>query len=182
MPGVPVTLATGTVGTVTIEAVQGDITQLDVDAITNAANDHLWMGAGVAGAIKARGGVPIEREAMAKGPVPVGSAVETSGGCLAAAYVIHGAVMGQDLKTDLSTVARTTRAVLELAGRLGLSSVAIPLLGTGVGGLGAREVASTMYDEVAAMVVDGRCAHMRVLLVAYDDEAARALVEVVGRD
>ena len=62
------------------EIVDGDITQLDVDAIANAANDHLWMGAGVAGAIKRAGGDEIEREAVAKGPIPVGSAVATGGG------------------------------------------------------------------------------------------------------
>src|ERR687883_945988 len=95
------------------EVVEGDITQLDVDAIANAANDHLWMGAGVAGAIKRAGGVEIEREAVAKGPIAVGDAVATGGGRLKARHVIHGAVMGQDLRTDAELVARTTRRCLE---------------------------------------------------------------------
>ena len=82
-----------------LEVVESDITQLDVDAVANAANNELWMGAGVAGAIKRAGGAEIEREAMALGPIEVGSAVATSGGELRAAHVVHGAVMGQDLQT-----------------------------------------------------------------------------------
>src|ERR671934_2260166 len=98
-----------------LEVREGDITQLDVDAIANAANDQLWMGAGVAGAIKRAGGVEIEREAVAKGPIAVGDAVATGGGRLKARHVIHGAVMGQDLRTSADLVARTTRRCLEVA-------------------------------------------------------------------
>ncbi len=184
MDGGPTTLTITNLGNVIVEVVQGDITSLDVDAITNAANDHLWMGAGVAGAIKARGGTVIEREAMSKGPVPVGSAVETEAGSLASRYVIHAAVMGPDLRTDLPTVAKTTRSVLELAQHLSLRSVALPLLGAGVGGLDQGEVASTMFQEVLSMARTGACSDLRVLLVGYDIEAARAIKEVVehGQD
>ena len=73
---------------------------LDVDAVANAANNELWMGAGVAGALKRAGGEEIEREAIAKGPIPVGEAVATGAGRLSARWVIHGAVMGQDLRTN----------------------------------------------------------------------------------
>src|SRR3954447_11126572 len=90
-----------------LSVVEGDITQLDVDAIANAANDHLWMGAGVAGAIKRAGGEEIEREAMAKGPIEVGSAVATGAGRLHAQHVVHGAVMGQDLRTSPDLIAKT---------------------------------------------------------------------------
>ncbi|MDQ3830194.1 MAG: macro domain-containing protein, partial [Candidatus Tectomicrobia bacterium] len=84
------------VGTTTLEVVQGDITECAVDAVVNAANNHLWMGAGVAGAIKRKGGQVIEDEAVRQGPIPVGEAVVTSGGTLQARYVIHAAAMGQD--------------------------------------------------------------------------------------
>ena len=67
-----------------LEVVEGDIAALEVDAVANAANDHLWMGAGVAGALKRAGGEEIEREAVAKGPIPLGSAVETGAGRLEA--------------------------------------------------------------------------------------------------
>src|SRR5918995_299344 len=102
-----------------LEVVEGDIAALEVDAIANAANDRLWMGAGVAGAIKRAGGETIEREAVAKGPIPVGTAVATGAGRLSAQYVIHGAVMGQDLHTNADLVARTTRSCLEVADGVG---------------------------------------------------------------
>ncbi len=91
------------------EIVEADITQLEVDAVANAANDHLWMGAGVAGAIKRAGGEEIEREAVAKGPIERGTAVATGAGSLRARWVIHGAVMGQDLETNAELVRKTTR-------------------------------------------------------------------------
>ena len=89
---------------------EGDIAAVEADAVANAANDRLWMGAGVAGALKRAGGDEIEREAMALGPIPLGSAVATSGGRLPAGWVIHGAAMGQDLRTDGDLVRRTTRS------------------------------------------------------------------------
>ena len=123
-----------------------DITALAVDAIVNAANDHLWMGAGVAGAIKRAGGDEIEREAVAKGPIAVGEAVATRGGRLPARWVIHGAVMGQDLRTDAEVVRRTTRRCLELADELEVESLALPAFGTGVGGFPLDECARIMVD------------------------------------
>ena len=77
-----------------LEARDGDIATVEADAVANAANDRLWMGAGVAGALKRAGGEEIEREAMALGPIPRGSAVATTAGSLPARWVIHGAVMG----------------------------------------------------------------------------------------
>ena len=163
----------------TVQAVRGDITEMAVDAVTNAANNHLWMGSGVAGAIKRRGGEAIEREAVSKGPVPLGSAVVTTAGDLPARHVIHAAVMGQDLRTDLPTVARTTRSVLELAEGMGLASVAMPLLGTGVGGLDLGDVADTMAAQVADAARDGSCQGMEVSLVGFDGGAANAALEAV---
>ncbi len=105
-----------------LEVVEGDITSLEVDAIANAANNRLSMGAGVAGAIKRAGGEEIEREAVAKGPIDVGEALATGAGRLPAKYVVHGAVMGEDLRTDAALVERTTRRYLELADELGVAS------------------------------------------------------------
>jgi O-acetyl-ADP-ribose deacetylase (regulator of RNase III) len=130
-----------------LEVVEGDITALDVDAIANAANNHLWMGAGVAGAIKRAGGAEIEREAVAKGPIAVGDAVATGPGRLRARHVIHGAVMGQDLRTDAELVARTTRRCLQVADELGCRSLALPAFGTGVGGFPLAECARLMVGE-----------------------------------
>jgi O-acetyl-ADP-ribose deacetylase (regulator of RNase III) len=132
---------------VELEAREGDIAAVEADAIANAANDRLWMGAGVAGALKRAGGEEIEREATARGPIPLGSAVETSAGRLRARWVIHGAVMGQDLTTDGDLVRRTTRSCLELADELGCRSLALPAFGTGVGGFPLVECARIMVEE-----------------------------------
>ena len=134
-----------------IEIVEGDITELEVDAIVNAANDHLWMGAGVAGAIKRAGGSEIEREAVAKGPIPIGTAVATGAGRLSARHVIHGAVMGQDLLTDGERVAGTTVSCLEVANELGVQTVALPAFGTGVGGFPLEDCARIMIDSCARL-------------------------------
>jgi O-acetyl-ADP-ribose deacetylase len=130
-----------------LEVVEGDITRIEVDAIANAANDHLWMGAGVAGAIKRAGGEEIEREAVARGPIAVGDAVATGAGRLQARHVIHGAVMGQDLRTNAELVARTTRRCLEVADELGAESIALPAFGTGVGGFPLDDCARIMVEE-----------------------------------
>ena len=130
-----------------LEVVEGNIAELDVDAIANAANDRLWMGSGVAGAIKRAGGEEIEREAVGLGPIPVGDAVATGAGRLAAKHVIHGAVMGQDLRTDEELVGRTTRRVLEVADELGARSLALPAFGTGVGGFPLEDCARIMVAE-----------------------------------
>jgi O-acetyl-ADP-ribose deacetylase (regulator of RNase III) len=156
---------------VELEVVEGNIAELEVDAIANAANDHLWMGAGVAGAIKGAGGEEIEREAVAKGPIAIGDAVATGAGRLAARHVIHGAVMGQDLRTDAATIAATTTRVLEVADELGARSVALPAFGTGVGGFPLEECASLMVGAVRAYEPSGL---ERVLFAVYGDEAEQA--------
>src|SRR3954449_7274071 len=109
-----------------LEVREGDIAAVEADAVANAANDALWMGAGVAGALKRAGGDEIEREAMAQGPIELGSAVATTAGRLRARWVIHGAVMGQDLRTTGDLVRRTTRSCLALADALGSRSARPP--------------------------------------------------------
>ncbi len=129
---------------------QGDITECDADAVVNAANNHLWMGAGVAGAIKRKGGASIESEAVAQGPIPVGEAVITGAGFLRARHVIHAAGMGQDLRTSEDDVEACTAASLRRAEENALSSIAFPAIGTGVGGLAAGAVARRMIQVAAA--------------------------------
>jgi O-acetyl-ADP-ribose deacetylase len=151
--------------------VDGDIARLQVDAIANAANTHLWMGAGVAGAIKRAGGEEIEREALAKGPIEVGEAVATGAGRLPARWVIHGAVMGQDLRTDAGLVERTTRSCLAVADELGAESLALPAFGTGVGGFPLDDCARIMVG--VAREFEAR-ALRRVVFAVFGAEAARA--------
>jgi O-acetyl-ADP-ribose deacetylase (regulator of RNase III) len=154
-----------------LSVIEGDITALAVDAIANAANDQLWMGAGVAGAIKRAGGEEIEREAMDKGPIPVGEAVATGAGRLPARYVVHGAVMGQDLRTSAELVRRTTRRCLEVADELGARSLALPAFGTGVGGFSAGDCARIMVEEARAFEPSSL---ERVTFAVFGDEARRA--------
>jgi O-acetyl-ADP-ribose deacetylase (regulator of RNase III) len=137
-------------GHLTIEIVEGDITAQPVDAVVNAANNALWMGSGVAGAIKSRGGSTIERDAIAQGPISVGESVVTGGGALQARHVIHAAVMGQDLRTSEALIARATTSALAAASRLGIESVAFPALGTGVGGFPLDRCAEIMINSVRA--------------------------------
>jgi O-acetyl-ADP-ribose deacetylase (regulator of RNase III) len=160
-----------------LSVVDGDITQLEVDAIANAANDHLWMGAGVAGAIKRSGGAEIEREAVAKGPIEVGDAVVTGAGALPARWVIHGAVMGQDLRTSADLVERTTRRCLELADELGARSLALPAFGTGVGGFPLDECARLMVG--AARDFEPQTLE-RVVFAVFGSDASRAFEGAVG--
>lgn len=135
------------IGQTIISVQRGDITDLETEAIVNAANSELRMGAGVAGAIKAKGGQAIEDEAVKKGPISVGEAVVTGAGKLRAKYVIHAAVMGPDLQTDGSNIHRATRNALIQAQQLGIRSLAFPALGTGVGGFPYDECARAMLRE-----------------------------------
>ncbi len=127
-----------------IEIVQGDITKQDVDAIVNAANNHLWMGAGTAGAIVRAGGREIEDEAIRQGPIEVGEAVVTGPGHLPCKHVIHAAAMGQDLHTSADKIRASTDNALKRAEELGLASLAFPALGTGVGGFDYAQAAEIM--------------------------------------
>ncbi|MBD3293301.1 MAG: Appr-1-p processing protein [Armatimonadia bacterium] len=157
----------------TVEVIEGDITQADTDAIANAANNHLCMGSGVAGAIKRMGGDVIEREAVDRGPIEVGSAVETTAGDLRYDYVIHGAVMGQDLKTSADLIARTTTACLELADDLRVSSLALPAFGTGVGGFSLEECARIMIGAIDDFARQPRNLD-RIVLALFGQEAFAA--------
>jgi O-acetyl-ADP-ribose deacetylase (regulator of RNase III) len=132
----------------TIEVLEGDISTRQVDAVVNAANNALWMGSGVAGALKARGGDEIERAAMAQGPIQPGRSVLTTGGRLPAGHVIHAAVMGQDLRTDAQLIEQTTRSALALASAQNFRSIAFPALGTGVGGFPVAECARLMVGAL----------------------------------
>ncbi len=161
-----------------IEVVEGDIAALEVDAVANAANDRLWMGAGVAGALKRAGGEEIEREAVAKGPIEIGDAVATGAGRLPARWVVHGAVMGQDLRTDADKVARTTRRCLEVADALGARSLALPAFGTGVGGFPLDECAEIMVGVVSGYEPDSL---ERVVFAVFGADAGRAFERALAR-
>src|SRR5215470_16301470 len=129
---------------------QGDITEMDVDAIVNAANNDLVLGAGVAGAILRKGGVSIQEECDEIGSIPVGYAAITGAGKLKARYVIHAASMGLgDLPTTPKTLRTSTAHSLRLAAERGLKTIAFPAVGTGVSGFPMQECAEIMMGEAA---------------------------------
>lgn len=155
---------------------KGDITGLSTDAIVNAANNALWMGAGVAGAIKRGGGQEIEDEAVRQGPIPVGEAVVTGAGRLKARFVIHAAVMGTDLVTDADRIRSATKNSLLRAEELGLKCIAFPALGTGVGGFPYSRAAEIMINTVREHLA-GQSGLEKVLFALYGDEAYKAFEE-----
>jgi O-acetyl-ADP-ribose deacetylase (regulator of RNase III) len=133
-----------------IELARGDITDLDVDAIVNAANSSLQLGSGVAGAIREKGGPSIQEECDRIGRCPVGQAVVTGGGSLKARYVIHAVgPLGSDPDAD-EKLASACREALSRAAALGLSSIALPAISTGVFGFplprAARILTKTASD------------------------------------
>ena len=162
----------GTFGTTDVEVVLGDITLLEVDAVVNAANSQLWMGAGVAGAIKRVGGQAIEDEAVRLGPILVGESVITSAGSLKARYVIHAAAMGPDLVTGAVNIRKATETALLRAKEKSLSSIALPALGTGVGAFPLNEAARLMAQGVRAHCLQGTS--LRKVIFAVLGQAAFA--------
>jgi O-acetyl-ADP-ribose deacetylase (regulator of RNase III) len=144
-----------------IEADIADVATIGCQAYVNAANNELWMGAGVAGALKRAAGEEVEREAVAQGPIEVGDAVVTSAGRMPppARAIIHAAAMGFTDRTQIyaspETVATATRRSLQLCDEHGLTSVAFPALGTGVGGLEIETCATAMVEAVHAHLSGG---------------------------
>jgi O-acetyl-ADP-ribose deacetylase len=160
-----------------LEVVEGDITALAVDAVANAANNELWMGAGIAGAIKRVGGAEIEQEAVAQAPIEVGQAIATGAGNLPAKHVVHAAVMGQDLQTSAEVISQATRRTLEVADDLGSRSLALPAFGTGVGGFPVERCAELMVTEARAF----EPANLeRVVFAVFGQDAEQAFRSAVG--
>ena len=164
---------------IVFEVQQGDITQLELDALVNAANNRLWMGGGVAGALKRAGGQEIEAEALQKGPIHIGEAVATGAGKLKAKFVIHAAVMGQDLKTDAEIIMQATRNSLLVAEELGVRSLAFPALGTGVGGFSPNECARIMLGEVRRYSAT-ETGIERVVFILFDQSAYQSYKQELG--
>ena len=154
-----------------IKAVKGDITELECDAIVNPANSLGYMGGGVAGAIKRKGGAEIEKEAVGKAPIEVGKAVATGAGKLRCKYVIHAPTMERPaMKIDAGNVKKATRAALELAKEMGIKRIAIPGMGTGVGGVSYGEAAKAMVEVIKEFAKDFE----EILLVDINDEMVNA--------
>ncbi len=169
---------------VLIEVVEGDITEISVDAVVNPANSFLLMGGGVAGAIKRKGGVEIEEEARRKAPVEIGDAVVTSAGRLPAKWVIHAPTVKRPAgRASLESVSLATKAALRAAEEIGASSIAFPAMGAGIGGLAIKEAIKSMLRGITSQI-EGETKLKRIVLVACGEKALKefksASLEVLG--
>jgi O-acetyl-ADP-ribose deacetylase (regulator of RNase III) len=154
-----------------IEALDADITTLDVDAIANAANTRLLHGGGVAAAIARAGGAAIDEESRQRAPVALGEAVETSGGAMPCRWVIHAATMELGGPTSADVIRRATASTLARAEELGARSLALVAFGTGVGGFPLEEAARIEVDEVRRHVDAG--SRLERIVFAVRGEPAR---------
>jgi len=161
-----------------IEIRQGDLTEMDCDAIVNAANNDLQLGGGVAGAIRRKGGPQIQTECNEIGTIPVGGAAVTSGGKLKARYVIHAASMQLGGRTSAQSLRSSTAHALRIAAQKGLKTVAFPAVGTGIAGFPLRECAEIMLGE-AARHMNGATSLEKVYFVLFDAEALGVFQEVM---
>ncbi len=170
------------VNDITVETYVGDITDLGVDAIANAANSDLWMGSGVAGAIRRKGGAEIEKEAISKGPIKPGESVVTNAGRLAAKRVLHCAGMPPGGRATSENVTNCVAEALKIADEESLEEVAFPAIGAGAGGLTMEESARAIVRAVVGHTRENQRVK-RVVLVAYNPESEpafeKALTELV---
>lgn len=152
-----------------LELVRGDITELDVEAIVNPANEDLQLGTGVAGAIREKGGASIQEECDRIGHTPVGTAVITGAGDLGVKHVIHavGPKMGEG--EEDRKLAQAVRASLALADRHGLRSIAVPAISTGNFGFPVDRCARILLTEVYRYLQGGTKIE-RVAVVLWNDE------------
>ncbi|MBI4465253.1 MAG: macro domain-containing protein [Acidobacteria bacterium] len=158
-----------------IEIIQGDITEADVEAIVNAANNDLQLGGGVAGAIRRKGGPLIQQQCDVVGRIPLGEAAITDGGNLKAKYVIHAASMQLGDLTTAENLEASTRNSLKRAEEKKLKSIAFPAIGTGIAGFDTKQCAEIML-RVVSEHLKGKTSLQRVVFVLYD-EPTRKLFE-----
>ena len=151
----------------------GDLVEQDVDAIVNAANSDLVLGAGVAGAIRRRGGPTIQQECDARGPISVGEAAITGGGDLHAHFVIHAASMGLGGITTSHALRSSMNHAFRLARENGVRTIAIPAVGTGIARLPMDECATIMADSLRDALTGGWTPE-EVRFVLFDEAAKGA--------
>jgi O-acetyl-ADP-ribose deacetylase len=156
---------------VELEVLQADVTRLDVDAITNAANTQLKHGGGVAAAISRAGGPDVQRESDEKAPIGLGDAVATTAGDMPARHVIHAATMELGGPTSAEIIERATRSTLATADELGCRSLALVAFGTGVGGFPLEQAARLMVGAVREYQPRSLT---RVIFAVHGDAAERA--------
>jgi len=154
-----------------IEIVQGDITEMDVDAIVNAANTDLKLGSGVAGAIRRKGGPSIQIECNEIGRVQLGQAAVTGSGDLKARHVIHAAGMELGGEVSEGSLRAATLNSLLKASELELKTLAFPAIGTGVGNLPVNECAAIMIGVAKEFLNNKETSVERIYFVLFDENS-----------
>jgi O-acetyl-ADP-ribose deacetylase len=162
-----------------IEVRQADITKLEVDAISNAANTDLRHGGGVAGAIVRAGGRSIQDESDRVAPIEIGEAVATGAGELPARWVIHAATMRLGGPTSAEAIRSATASTLRVADELGARSLGLVAFGTGVGGFPISEAARIEVEEVRRHL-DGNSGLERIVFCVFGEDAERAFDRAVA--
>src|SRR5688572_23839796 len=162
-----------------IEALDTDITRLEVDAIANAANTDLAHGGGVAGAIVSAGGSSIQEESEALAPIELGAAVATGAGALPCRWVIHAATMRRGGPTSAEIIREATASTLRVADELGCRSLALVAFGTGVGGFPLDEAAAIEVAE-ARRHLDAGSRLERVVFAVRGADAARTFADAIA--
>ncbi len=155
--------------------VQGDITEMAVDAIVNAANTQLKMAAGVAAAIRRKGGERIQEACDELAPIRLGEAAVTTAGNLKAFYVIHAASMPPGGKATVESVRLATHNTLLRAEEKAIKSLALPAIGTGAAGFPLEQCAEVMLREILHHI-KSRTSMEKIVFVLYDD-AVRQVFE-----
>ncbi len=156
---------------------EGDLCDASVDAIVNAANTDLVLGAGVAGAIRQRGGPAVQEACDRHGPIGLGEAVLLPAGELPARSVIHAAALRLGEPPTEASIRSATRRALELAREGGLRTLAFPALGTGVGGFSLQRCAEVMLEETEAHIASGTSLE-EVRFVLFGEQAYRMFEQV----
>ncbi len=157
----------------------GDLTEVDADAIVNAANNDLILGGGVAGAIRVKGGPTIQEECNRIGAIALGEAAITGAGRLKARHVIHAASMRLGESTSEENLRAATRNALSQADENSLKSIAFPAIGTGIAGFPIERCAHVMLEEVCAHL-EGRTTLERVDFVLFDRPSLEVFKKALG--
>jgi len=154
----------------TLALVKGDITEMDTDAIVNAANAQLILGGGVAGAIRRKGGPTIQEECNEIGGTYVGGAVITTGGELKARHVIHavGPRMGEG--NEDNKLKNATHNSLKVADENNLKSITFPAISTGIFGYPLDRCAEIMLSETINYL-KGETGLEKVVFCLFDQKA-----------
>lgn len=155
---------------------KGDITELEVDAIINAANNELILGGGAAGAIRTKGGPRIQEECDRIGPIRLGEAAVTTAGNLKAHYVIHAASMEMGEETTANNLRSSTRNSLLRAEEKGFKTIAFPAIGTGIAGFPMQNCANIMIGEVLEHL-KSHSSLEKIYFVLYENAALKVFEE-----